>query len=403
MHYIHVLRAPKVAAKGDKLMVELAFTIATDLRDAFLLPDSDVEIIVSAEGISKPESKPWPLKSTERVLWRSGMRVAKPVVEIPRELRKLLATGAEMNLRLSAVAFISADGVGPILRTSPGNDLKTGSTGLIMPAWVALNASQSDVDVLTRRLLLGELTETSDFITIEEDIGESMARHIWDGGVMALASATGVRSFPSLPSSEHSCMQSLKNILESKESLNILELGCGVGIFGLGFAALSSRMRPHGGKPCTVLMTDLDDAETRARANIARLKSNDRSFHADKVEVLYENLDWADGRQGRFGPQVQAQRWNLIIVSDCTYNIDTLPALVETLSALHSLNLMRSRTGEAQETKVFLATKPRHASERVFFNLISAQGWRMLQSQILPVSMLGADGQTIEMYVFGKT
>ena len=89
-------------------------------------------------------------------------------------------------------------------------------------------------------------------------------------------------------------------------------------------------------------------------------------------------------------------------MSDCTYNIDTLPALVETLSALHSLNLTRSRAGEAPETKVFLATKPRHASERVFFDLISAQGWRMLQSQILPVSMLGADGQTIEMYVFGK-
>ena len=96
-------------------------------------------------------------------------------------------------------------------------------------------------------------------------------------------------------------MQSLKNILESKETVNILELGCGVGIFGLGFAALSSRMRPHGGKPCSVLMTDLDDAETRARANIARLESNDRSFHADKVEVLYENLDWADGRRGRLG------------------------------------------------------------------------------------------------------
>ena len=123
------------------------------------------------------------------------MRVAKPVVEIPRELRKLLATGTEINIRLSAVAFISADGIGPILRTSPGNDPKADSTGLIMPAWVALKASQSEVDVLTRRLLLGDPTETSDFITIEEDIGESMARHIWDGGVMALASATGVRSF----------------------------------------------------------------------------------------------------------------------------------------------------------------------------------------------------------------
>ena len=50
MHYIHVLRAPKAASKGDKLMVELAFTIATDLRDAFLIPDSDVEIIVWPRG-----------------------------------------------------------------------------------------------------------------------------------------------------------------------------------------------------------------------------------------------------------------------------------------------------------------------------------------------------------------
>lgn len=115
-----------------------------------------------------------------------------------------------------------------------------------------------------------------------------------------------------------------------------------------------------------------------------------------KVQMLYENLDWEDGRQGGFGPQARSRTWDLIILSDCTYNTDTLPALVETLSALHSSN-----QGVAS-TKVLLATKPRHSSERVSFDLMSEQKWRIIGRQVVPLPLLGSEEQSVEMYMFEK-
>jgi hypothetical protein len=200
-------------------------------------------------------------------------------------------------------------------------------------------------------------------------------------------------------------MQSLKTIIESREELGVLELGCGVGILGIGFAILCPRMRDAQASPhrCTILMTDLEEAEARARSNISRMIRNNEanSFPEAYSNVLYENLDWEDGRQGVFGAEAGSRAWDLVVISDCTYNVDMLPALVETLSALHASNVRKAGKGFA--TNVFLATKPRHPSERALFDLMAAQGWRKAAEQVLTIPVLGSDdAQQVEMYLFGK-
>lgn len=97
-----------------------------------------------------------------------------------------------------------------------------------------------------------------------------------------------------------------------------------------------------------------------------------------------------------FGPEAQKHRWDFVLLTDCIYNVDMLPALLGTLSALHESNM--AETGEQpQSTKDFLATKPRQASEEALFGLLSDQGWTELHRQTLPLPVLGAETQCVEL------
>lgn len=144
-------------------------------------------------------------------------------------------------------------------------------------------------------------------------------------------------------------------------------------------------------------MTDLD-AEGRARTNAGLVARN----RPDRARLLYENLDWEDGRHGRFGPQVRCRRWHLFMLSDCTYNTDSLPALVATLSAVHAHNARGAPAGDALSTKLFLATKQCHSSEKVAWDLLARDCWERLAAQALPLPMLGRESHSIEMHLLEK-
>lgn len=275
-----------------------------------------------------------------------------------------------------------------------------------MPAWVPLTQDDDEIEAFSRRLHLGTPSEEDDYIEIEEEIGESIARHIWDAGVVALCTIAGLAAYPEHVSSKHECMQKMHNIIHAKGPLRILELGCGVGILGVGLGAAYPKLHLHAPGDCTILMTDLEEGEARARANIARFEETRRPDDTDQasqsVKMIYENLDWEDGRLGKFGPIVDSQPWDLVMLSDCTYNVDMLPALVETLSSLHANNLKRASEEQDWRTKVFLATKPRHASEKALFDLLAKEGWETLHEQVLPLPVLGAESESVEMYLFSK-
>lgn len=203
---------------------------------------------------------------------------------------------------------------------------------------------------------------------------------------------------------EPSGVKALKGLFTGPKPVNALELGCRVGIFGRGLSVVFPRTLPPPSRRCTILMTDLEEAEGRIRSNMSRLlhaRREHKSNTSPPIKLLYENLDWEQGPEGVFCPEAQSHRWDPVLHSDRTYNVDTLPALLGTLSALHESNT--AETGEQpQSTKDFLATKPRHASEEALFGLLSDQGWTELHRQTLPLPVLGAETQCVELYLYEK-
>lgn len=119
----------------------------------------------------------------------------------------------------------------------------------------------------------------------------------------------------------------------------MLELGAGCGIVGLAVARLVPGAK--------VLLTDLPEAMDVLGANVAM------AALAEGAVLERCVLEWEDDL-----PDAVAQRtFDLLLVSDCTYNVDSLPALVRTLSRLLELST---------EARVLVRMKVRHTSEGAF-------------------------------------
>lgn len=161
--------------------------------------------------------------------------------------------------------------------------------------------------------------------------------------------------------------------------MTVIELGSGCGVVGIGLAQLVS--------DCDILLTDLPEAQDILNRNI------DCSKPAKGSRVSSCDLDW----EKNLPNIVTKRRHDVILVSDCTYNTDFIPALVETLSKLTSIS---------PNSVVYLATKIRHDSEAMFFTLMNdAQFSTEKLSEIeLPnlASSYEEDHGTVEVYEFRK-
>ncbi|KAG8423994.1 hypothetical protein J3458_000835 [Metarhizium acridum] len=320
-----------------------------------------------------------------------------PFLSFPRMIQQAFMYGDTVELCISPDSDLSGDEVHSILNSSIKHPTQH-ANGLIVPVWVGMNGPEVDSDMSIRRIRLTAPTEPAQFLEIQEEIGESIARHIWDAGVVSLCAIVGAYKFPNLETSQHPCMKKLLSILNNKDGVSVLELGCGVGILGIGLCAVY----PRDTGECTILMTDLKEAEGRVLSNMGLLQQLRSGSDLGYAQVMYQNLDWNEAQYGGFRGQIQYRRWDLVMLSDCTYNVDTLPALVGTLSAIHRANLEFTADDEVFSTKVFVATKPRHASERSFFDLMAAEGWTREEKLVLSLPVLGGECESVEMYLFEK-
>jgi hypothetical protein len=319
------------------------------------------------------------------------LRVLKTDVLLPPQLASEMLASTESG-KTHVLCIRAAD---PSVSASNTDIIIRGERALVMPIFFPFPSplNHGDQHVATRRLQLISGDNQALTVEVEEDIGESIARHVWDAGLVAVSLVADILRRES--SRGHG---PLKEILTCVPSLNILELGTGVGIFGLGAAGALETSRVSSVEEVNVLLTDLPDGEERATANIRRYEQT-HSQDAEqslRLRVGYENLDWEDGKQGVFGEQLRARPWQLIVISDCTYNVDMLPALVKTLSAIHAL-----QSGEGP-TRVLLATKPRHPSEKALFDLMTYDEWTIKESSTLPLPILGSALQIVEVYLFEK-
>jgi hypothetical protein len=147
--------------------------------------------------------------------------------------------------------------------------------------------------------------------------------------------------------------------------LNAIELGCGCGTVGIALA----QSIPD----CDVLLTDLPEVDSLVAANIARLNP------AINSKVSFHPLDW----EAPLPKPVHARNHDLIIVSECTYNTDTLQPLVNTLQAL----ITRS-----PKAVIVVSTKTRHDSEAAFFDIMRIAGFTQDGSMRMPLPGVPGSG-----------
>lgn len=424
MHYIRLLRPPSLEKKDT---LKLIFTITTDLGDSFLNPEQPLPISVYASNL-EPENPHWTKHTVKiddgSVTWRSGLRVLKLDLQLPvhitRRLRVAQDDNSSPSIRITAyrnssellnIAEIPFDTEGRILGLSvplprPGKEIRFTATRELSTTFEAAEAT----------------------LRIDEEIGESIDRHVWDAGIVTTGLIFDMCKDPNKAKwTRTPLLRTILGSTTSKRPLNVIELGCGVGILGIGLAtALSAEYQPEAldaspeiightsvghealdnsgdveANPPelgSILLTDLPDAEELTRRNIFRYSESQQKTGSRIASLDFESLDWEDGKNGMFGAKASATGWDLIIISDCTYNVDMLSALVETLSKLHRSSVALTKTGP----KVMLATKPRHPSEKALFDLMAASGWDELESANQPLPSIGLENESVELYLFGK-
>nr|OQO28359.1 hypothetical protein B0A51_04636 [Rachicladosporium sp. CCFEE 5018] len=324
MHYIRYLSSPKIHVKGSDVQLKAVIAVTTDLGETFY--PHDLDLIVSLRS-------PTPDAEGESEVY------LRRKIQCPAYTRAL---PIRLNLTRNDVDWPACLHVSVAKPTTSRNP---GFLPSVVDIWSSpLNPTKghfgSGPRIVRRFTPLNERP-----LTLIEESGDSIARHLWDGSqvLVQLIDQTINLDTSSSP------LPLLEYVLISAtyRRMHVLELGCGVGTVGLSIAQSI---------PDTdIILTDLSDVQELVEANIARLKP------AINSKVSFLPLDW----QAPVPQQVQSRSHDLIIVSECTYNTATLPALISTLLAL----LVRS-----PKAVVLVATKRRHPDEAVFFDLMQNAG-----------------------------
>lgn len=175
-------------------------------------------------------------------------------------------------------------------------------------------------------------------------------------------------------------MPDLANVLRGRRSerINVLELGAGCGIVGIALA----QYFPN----AVVQLTDLADAQDILSKNL------DQATPAKNSILKAWTLVWdAEPDEADFN-----YNFDLVMISDCTYNADSCPDLVATLARVSSIS---------PGVRILVAMKRRHDSEHIFFDLMADAHMRVLERSTieLPHEMSNLDLKTpeTELYLFG--
>jgi predicted nicotinamide N-methyase len=179
--------------------------------------------------------------------------------------------------------------------------------------------------------------------------------------------------------SDLSGMPGLQALLRAQRTtpLNVIELGAGCGIAGIGLAQIVPN--------CSVYLTDLPEAQDMLQKNI------DVAKPAQGSSLGLGLLEWGSETSG----EILKSPPDLVLISDCTYNADSCSALVQTLVslALHS-----------KDIKILLAMKRRHDAEAVFEYMMDRSGFQALECTKLAVPHRESETDTsrpvVEIYLY---
>ncbi|KAE8453642.1 hypothetical protein EG329_009153 [Mollisiaceae sp. DMI_Dod_QoI] len=383
MHYIRFLKVPRLIRTGkDQRTLVAKVTITTDLGESFLASNVAIEAL-----LEDPAGVPVPTTRPTRYTWdgKNGMRSLEVSIALPKRCTGLVKMSVRPVDRKYAV-----DTFQDALGTS-GH----GGIAAVRSIEIAVESNNAAAPLAERRFITG-----SGAISIWEETGESIARHIWDAGLVLSAYISQLSQHLKTPSTIPTSLPRLPELeaLLAKPDLNILELGAGCGIVGLTFA----HSLPNISK---ITLTDLPEAEEILSRNINF--NLPPSSSSSKPTLSHQVLNWSSPLPSN----ISSSTWDLILVADCTYNPDVVPDLVETLTRVRG-----GWVGAGRGGLVLLAMKVRHESELVFFELMGRSGWVVRERCVVRLLVLGWEeegdgdgdgdgeegGQEIEVFVFGS-
>lgn len=170
--------------------------------------------------------------------------------------------------------------------------------------------------------------------------------------------------------------------IDDRYSLQILELGAGCGIVGLEMCYLYPASN--------ILLTDLPEAMGILSHNTKQVKSH---THIGQLEIAELNWEKPLPEPLKISPK------DIVLVSDCTYNSDSIPALVRTLAALVDVS---------PTATIVISMKVRHDSEAAFFGLMSEAGFALIENTTISLpDRTRADTdqglEVVDVYVYAKT
>ncbi|PLB54525.1 hypothetical protein P170DRAFT_347729 [Aspergillus steynii IBT 23096] len=355
VYYLRFLKTPRLQNhKAGSTTVSALVCITTDLGDAFLAQDVDLLVSLSVAQTDQ-------VLYQEPLQWKAGKR------ELPISLGPFPARISQQTMVLS-VATPDSRKPGP---PTPNRLLGKPGVPLVLSGWSApFGGSESPVaeKLVERRFGPVEALD----LRIWEETGNSIARHIWDA---ALASVMYLQQI--IAGHRVETAPALQNLLlrAPTKPVRAVELGSGCGIVGIALAELLPQ--------CSVLLTDLPEVEEIVTQNITTAKP------ASESTVEFQTLDWDE----ELPENLSDGSVDLILVSDCTYNADSLPALVLVLDRL----VQRSPAAI-----ILVALKRRHESETVFFELMESARLSKIHQDNIELPSQHDQSDEIELHCFGR-
>ncbi|CAG8399554.1 unnamed protein product [Penicillium salamii] len=357
VYYVRFLKTPRIQ-KGS---ITALICITTDLGDAFLAEDADLVLTVEKDN---------------EVVYKSQIKWNAYNRELPITLGPL-----PVNLIKTLVLKVDAEAEPQSKSKSISEPCLSPSIPLIVGAISAPFGPQNTpaAKLVQRTINAPEAVR----LQVWEETGNSIARHIWDAGLATVVYLG--ETLQRMSQRDHavkrnkaptkSALPALEKVLTTSRTsvIQVVELGAGCGIVGIGLAQMLSN--------CSVLLTDLPEVEEIITRNINETRP------ANVSSIRYQNLDWEQPPD-----DLCSQPIALILVSDCTYNADSLPVLVSCLDRL-------VRT--SPEAIILVSLKRRHESETVFFDLMRSAGFRSVQDSMELPSEHGQVDE-IEFYCYSR-
>ncbi|KAF2015687.1 hypothetical protein BU24DRAFT_461921 [Aaosphaeria arxii CBS 175.79] len=356
MRYLRFLKTPRIVngPKSSEPEISFLITITSDLGDSFLPYD----VTLFAELI--PESG-GPIIASKKIVWGPGMRT----LPISLPFKKSKVNGAVI-VRVGTQPKISRDDFNSLLRRET-RGIVSAFSAPIDP----IKGTKEARKLVERRIGLGDsdTSEGKSEIRIWEETGESIARHLWDAGIAASSYLVEQVRNPTNDAFSNVFKRSKDN-----QSLRILELGTGCGMASMSLAQVLESTE--------LILTDLSEAEEIVDHNLKGIKT------ASNTSASFLELDW----EAELPSILTAKPIDIAMAADCTYNPDSSPALVNTISRISK---------QSPTLAVIIAMKFRHSSEEVFFDLMADAGFVKVAEHEIPLPGDEEPGEEdVHVYLF---